>query len=84
MRSLLFVPADSPRKLEKSLDSGADAVIIDLEDAIAADQKESARANAASFIKGLPAATSRPPLFVRVNGLESGRASCRERVYGLV
>ena len=72
MRSLLFVPADSPRKLEKSLLSGADAVIIDLEDAIAADQKEAARANAAAFIKGLPASLSRPPIFVRVNGLQSG------------
>ena len=72
MRSFLFVPADSPRKLEKSLTSGADAVIIDLEDAIAADQKEAARTNAAAFIKGLAASASRPPIFVRVNGLESG------------
>ena len=53
MRSLLFVPADSPRKLEKSLESGADAIIIDLEDAIAKDRKEAARANAAEFIKRL-------------------------------
>ena len=59
MRSLLFVPADSPRKLEKSLTSGADAVIIDLEDAIAADQKEAARANAAAFIKALPPSSGR-------------------------
>jgi citrate lyase subunit beta/citryl-CoA lyase len=72
MRSLLFVPADSPRKLEKSLTSGADAVIIDLEDAIAADQKDAARANAAAFIKEAAASPSHPPLFVRVNGLESG------------
>ena len=72
MRSLLFVPADSPRKLEKSLTSGADAVIIDLEDAIATDQKEAARAHAADFIKALPASSRRPPIFVRVNGLESG------------
>jgi citrate lyase subunit beta/citryl-CoA lyase len=72
MRSFLFVPADSPRKLEKSLDSGADAIIIDLEDAIAVDQKKAARANAAAFIKSLPESSSRPPLFIRVNGLESG------------
>jgi len=72
MRSLLFVPADSHRKLEKSLESGADAIIIDLEDAIAADQKETARANAAAFIRSLPESSSRPPLFIRVNGLESG------------
>ena len=72
MRSLLFVPADSPRKLEKSLTSGADAIIIDLEDAIATDQKKAARANAAEFIKGIPPSSGRPPIFVRVNGLESG------------
>jgi citrate lyase subunit beta / citryl-CoA lyase len=72
MRSLLFVPADSPRKLEKSLSSGADAIILDLEDAIATDQKEAARAHAADFIKALPASSRRPPIFVRVNGLESG------------
>ena len=43
MRSLLFVPADSPRKLEKSLDSGADALIIDLEDAVSLAAKPAAR-----------------------------------------
>src|SRR5436190_2628864 len=72
MRSLLFVPADSPRKLEKSLTSGADALIIDLEDAIAAGEKDAARANAASFIKNLPPSSAHPPIFVRLNGLESG------------
>jgi citrate lyase subunit beta/citryl-CoA lyase len=72
MRSLLFVPADSPRKLDKALTSGADALIIDLEDAIASGEKDAARANAASFIKGLPASAAHPPIFVRVNGLESG------------
>jgi citrate lyase subunit beta/citryl-CoA lyase len=72
MRSLLFVPADSPRKLEKSLTVAADVVILDLEDAIAADQKEAARANAADFVKSIAPTPSRPRLFVRVNGLESG------------
>ncbi len=72
MRSLLFVPADSARKLEKSLTSGADAVIVDLEDAIAQDQKESARASAATFLKEAARAETRPRLFVRVNGLASG------------
>ena len=41
MRSLLFTPADSPRKLEKALTSGADAVIVDLEDAIAREAQAS-------------------------------------------
>ncbi len=72
MRSLLFVPADSARKLEKSLTSGADAVILDLEDAVAQDQKDAARASAATFLKETASAKPRPRLFVRVNGLASG------------
>jgi citrate lyase subunit beta / citryl-CoA lyase len=72
MRSLLVVPADSARKLEKSLTTGADAVIVDLEDAIASDQKTVARISAAAFLKEAAGAHARPRLFVRVNGLESG------------
>ena len=48
MRSLLFVPADSAKKLDKAMTSGADALIIDLEDSIALDGKARARENAAS------------------------------------
>jgi citrate lyase subunit beta/citryl-CoA lyase len=72
MRSLLFVPADSPRKLDKAMTSGADALILDLEDAIAPDRKAAARTGAAAFLKEATSATSRPRLFVRVNGLTSG------------
>ena len=43
MRSLLFVPGDSARKFEKGLASGADALIIDLEDSIVPDRKPAAR-----------------------------------------
>ena len=39
MRSLLFVPADSERKLAKAMSSGADAIILDLEDSIAPGNK---------------------------------------------
>ena len=46
MRSLLFVPADSPKKLDKGLTSGADALIVDLEDSVSADRKAEARASA--------------------------------------
>ena len=49
MRSFLFVPADSPRKLEKAMTSGADALIVDLEDSIAHDGKERARKSAAGL-----------------------------------
>ena len=50
MRSLLFVPADSPRKLEKAVATGADALIIDLEDSVALPAKSAAREAARAFI----------------------------------
>jgi citrate lyase subunit beta/citryl-CoA lyase len=72
MRSLLFVPADSARKLDKAMSSGADALIIDLEDSIALDGKARARDSAAAFLKEALANTQRPYLMVRVNGLQTG------------
>ncbi|TIW75766.1 MAG: CoA ester lyase, partial [Mesorhizobium sp.] len=50
MRSLLFVPGDSARKLEKGFEAGADVVIVDLEDSVAGANKVAARAVAAGFI----------------------------------
>jgi citrate lyase subunit beta/citryl-CoA lyase len=72
MRSLLFVPADAPGKLDKALGSGADALIVDLEDSIAAERKEAARIAAAAFLRAANARRSRPRLVVRVNALGSG------------
>jgi citrate lyase subunit beta/citryl-CoA lyase len=72
MRSLLFIPGDSSRKLEKGMTSGADAVIVDLEDSIAVDGKVAARKNAAAFLKETVTHAARPRLFVRVNGLQTG------------
>jgi citrate lyase subunit beta/citryl-CoA lyase len=72
MRSLLFVPGDSARKLEKGLGSGADALIIDLEDSVALSAKEEARRVTLGFLKEAAAQTARPRLFVRVNGLTTG------------
>jgi citrate lyase subunit beta/citryl-CoA lyase len=66
MRSLLFVPADSERKLARAFDAGADVVILDLEDSVAAGRKADARALAAE------AAAGRPGVAVRVNPLASG------------
>jgi citrate lyase subunit beta / citryl-CoA lyase len=43
MRSLLFVPADSEKKLAKGLESGADILIVDLEDSVSAGQQAAAR-----------------------------------------
>jgi citrate lyase subunit beta / citryl-CoA lyase len=72
MRSLLFVPADSPKKLAKGMTSGADALIVDLEDSVASDHKTHARKSAAAFLKDAGAAAARPYLVVRVNSLKSG------------
>lgn len=71
MRSLLFVPGDSERKLEKSLQSGADILIIDLEDSVSADNKETARRIAAEFIAGQRNETS-ALFYIRVNDLSTG------------
>ena len=72
MRSLLFVPADSAKKLDKAMTSGADAVIVDLEDSIAIEGKARARDSAAAFLKEAIPSTSRPYILVRVNGLQTG------------
>jgi citrate lyase subunit beta/citryl-CoA lyase len=77
MRSLLFVPADGGRKLQKALGCGADAVIVDLEDSIAPDRKAPARASAAAFVQeatsqAAASQTARPFICVRVNGLGTG------------
>ncbi|HKY87890.1 MAG TPA: CoA ester lyase, partial [Pseudorhodoplanes sp.] len=72
MRSLLFVPGDSPKKLDKGLTSGADALIVDLEDSISAANKEAARHTALAFLKEARAAKGRPRLLVRVNAIETG------------
>ncbi|HEY6832137.1 MAG TPA: CoA ester lyase [Pseudolabrys sp.] len=72
MRSLLFVPADGGSKLDKAMASGADAVIIDLEDSITPERKDAARASALSFLKDATAQKVRPRILVRINGLDTG------------
>ena len=72
MRSLLFVPADSAKKLDKAMASGADAVIVDLEDSIAPERKAQARKLAAAFVREAAKLAQRPRLLVRINGLQTG------------
>jgi citrate lyase subunit beta/citryl-CoA lyase len=72
MRSLLFVPADGGAKLDKAMASGADAVILDLEDSIAPERKAHARAAALEFLKATQTKKQRPRLLVRINGLDTG------------
>lgn len=64
-RSYLFVPADSERKLEKAQQSGADALILDLEDSVAADARPAARELAREYLRGKENA------WVRVNPMGS-------------
>ena len=68
MRSMLFVPADSPRKFEKARDGKADALIIDLEDSVSPDKKAEARGLARTMLGGRRAGQK---LYVRVNALDT-------------
>jgi len=68
MRSWLFVPGDSERKLAKALDSGADVVIVDLEDAVAPEHKAQARLMAAQWLAAGRSAGG--ALWVRINPLD--------------
>src|SRR5919108_5532385 len=70
LRSLLFAPGNHPRKLEKVGSFGSDAIVLDLEDAVADAEKTAARETVRAAL-----ATYREPtiVFVRVNGAETGR-----------
>jgi len=72
MRSLLFVPADSERKLARSKQSGADALILDLEDSVVPANRPTARAQARAFLAEAGDAGFRR--YVRINPLTSGAA----------
>jgi citrate lyase subunit beta/citryl-CoA lyase len=72
IRSFLFVPADSEKKLARGLESGADAVILDLEDSVAAERKPAAREMALAFLRQHAPQAQRPQLVVRVNALDTG------------
>lgn len=63
IRSALFVPATRPERIPKALQSGADQVIVDLEDAVAEDLKAQARANLDAFLEANPQAR----VLVRIN-----------------
>jgi citrate lyase subunit beta / citryl-CoA lyase len=67
LRSLLFVPGDRPDRMEKALGIGADALILDLEDAVAPAAKAEARRAVAEFADR----HSTAPLWVRINPLDS-------------
>ena len=63
LRTVLFAPGDSERKVAKALATDADAVVLDLEDAVGIASKDAARATVAAVLPGL----ARPGVVVRVN-----------------
>ncbi|MCH9693136.1 MAG: CoA ester lyase [Gammaproteobacteria bacterium] len=65
MRSFLFVPADSEHKMQKATGVAADALILDLEDSVAAAARPAARATACEF------ATGRNNIWFRINPIDS-------------
>ncbi len=70
-RSYLYVPASDSRRIEKALGSEADAVVLDLEDAVAPNRKAEARKNAGRVLESVPP----KPVFVRVNAPGSSLAA---------
>ena len=71
LRSFLFVPGDSEKKLGKGQDSGADALILDLEDSVAPTRKGLAREMVAAYLVA-HAGASAPQNWVRINPLDEG------------
>jgi citrate lyase subunit beta/citryl-CoA lyase len=67
IRSYLYVPGSDPRRIEKALASEADAVILDLEDAVAPNRKEEARTTVAEVLRS----EHEKPVFVRINAPDS-------------
>jgi len=65
---MLFVPGDRPERFEKAEKSGADAVIFDLEDAVAAERREEARAHIAAYLRS---SSRSVPLWVRINPVDA-------------
>jgi citrate lyase subunit beta/citryl-CoA lyase len=89
VRSFLFVPADSERKLAKAGRAEADALILDLEDAVVPARKDAARVLARAFLESAPG-TGRSQVWVRINALHTRdalldlSAIVRARPHGLV
>jgi citrate lyase subunit beta/citryl-CoA lyase len=72
LHSLLYVPGDRPERVAKALGAGADAILIDLEDAVAPSAKETARQVAVESLRS--PFNEGSALWVRINSDEAGRA----------
>ena len=87
IRSLLYVPVSSERFLAKAHERGADAIILDLEDAVAPDRKDAARARLAEVVP--MARRGGAVIFVRINSepdrvRRDAEAACRAGADGLL
>ena len=86
IRSLLFVPADNDRKIAKAQASAADALILDLEDSVAPENRPAARALCLATLQ----AGIGKKLVVRINALDTAdalldlAAIVRGRPYGIM
>lgn len=74
LRSLLFIPGDSEKKLAKGDEIGADALILDLEDSVAAARRPAARDLVAAYLAARPRASRTSKLWVRINPLDTSDA----------
>lgn len=72
VHSYLFVPGNRPDRFAKACAAGADAVIIDLEDAVAPSEKGAARDAVADWLLGSQARDNKVPILVRINCINSG------------
>jgi citrate lyase subunit beta / citryl-CoA lyase len=85
IRSLLYVPASSEKFLARAHERGADALILDLEDAVAPQEKRSARARLEDAVPS--AGRNGAKVFVRINAgelaLDDAEAACRAGAFGL-
>ena len=72
LRSMLFIPGDSEKKIAKVADCGADAVIFDLEDSVALENKALARELVADYLTQTPRGARPLQYWVRVNPFDTG------------
>lgn len=82
LRSWLFIPGDSDKKLAKGDASGADALILDLEDAVSPANKAAARTMVVDYLKARPLGKRRSKIYVRINPLDT--SMCAEDVAAVV
>lgn len=74
LRSWLFIPGDSEKKLAKADATGADALILDLEDSVSAENKPRGRELVAAFLRDRPPGARTSQLWVRINPLDGDLA----------